>query len=193
MNLIAEAAAQDGYNTAPENVAAAAAQHGLSVLDAGTIPEARALAAQLIGESVATTDRFLALQAHFGAAVFGLRQNGILTGLLAAFPLNSAGLKALERGAFDAVALDTALVARPGEVPVAYYGWGFAATTHDGARAVMLASIEIHRLLYWAVPTFARAVTADGARALQRIGFRPHATQEGLFLIAPARGAGART
>jgi hypothetical protein len=57
----------------------------------------------------------------------------------------------------------------------------------------MMASVDIHRLLYWAVPTFARAVTADGSRALQRIGFRPHATQAGLFVIAPALNVGART
>ena len=68
-----------------------------------------------------------------------------------------------------------------------------AATNHDGERAVRMASEDIHRLLDWAVPTFARAVTADGSRALQRIGFRPHPTQAGLFVIAPALNVGART
>ncbi|MEZ5961384.1 MAG: hypothetical protein R3C30_13310 [Hyphomonadaceae bacterium] len=193
MNMYAEATAPNGRNTLPENVAAVAAKHALEVLDDVAMGEARSLAAELIGDGVATTERFLALQAHFGAAVFGLRQEGVLTGLLAAFPINAAGLAALESGAFDAVALDTTLVSRAGEEPAAYYGWGFAATNHDGARAVMLASIDIHRLLYWAVPTFARAVTPDGSRALQRIGFRPHATQAGLFLISPALNAGART
>lgn len=185
MNLFAEATVQNGRNTLPENVAAVAAQHGLEVLDATAMYEARTLAAQLIGDGVATAERFVALQSHFGAAVFGLRQDGVLTGLLAAFPINAAGLAALEKGAFDAVTLDTALVSRPGEEPAAYYGWGFAATSHEGARAVMLASIDIQRLLYWAVPVFARAVTSDGSRALQRIGFRPHPTEAGLFLIAP--------
>ncbi|MEZ5958785.1 MAG: hypothetical protein R3C27_16430 [Hyphomonadaceae bacterium] len=193
MNLFADATSQNGRNTLPQNVAAVAAQHGLDILDPEAIREARALAVQLIGEGVATTERLLALQSHFGAAIFGLRQDGALTGLLAAFPLNTSGLQALERGVFDAVALDTALVAHPGEEPAAYYGWAFAATTQDGGRAVMMASLDIHRLLYWAVPTFARAVTADGSRALQRIGFRPHATQPGLFLIAPALNAGVRT
>ena len=193
MNLFAEATSQNGRNTLPQNVAVVAAQHGLEILDAEAIREARALAVQLIGEGVATTERLVALQSQFGAAIFGMRQEGRLTGLLAAFPLNAAGLDALERGAFDAVALDAALVARPGEDPAAYYGWAFAATNQDGGRAVMMASLDIHRLLYWAVPTFARAVTADGSRALQRIGFRPHATQAGLFLIAPLRNTGART
>ncbi len=193
MNLVAEANAQNGRNTLPQNVATVAAQHGLEILDAPAIREARVLAVQLIGEGVASAERLIGLQSQFGAALFGLRQEGVLTGLLAAFPLNAAGLEALERDAFDAVELDTALVARPGEEPAAYYGWAFAATNHDGGRAVMMASVDIHRLLYWAVPTFARAATADGSRALQRIGFRPHATQPGLFMIAPALNAGVRT
>lgn len=193
MNLVAEANAQNGRNTLPQNVAAVAAQHGLEILDAEAIREARVLAVQLIGDGVATADSLIGLQSQFGAALFGLRQEGALTGLLAAFPLNAVGLEALERGVFDAVSLDPALVARPGEEPAAYYGWAFAATNHDGGRAVMMASVDIHRLLYWAVPTFARAVTADGSRALQRIGFRPHATQAGLFVIAPVLNVGART
>lgn len=193
MNLFAEASAQNGRNTLPQNVAAVAAQHGLEILDAQAIREARALAVQLIGEGVATAECLNGLQSQFGAAIFGLRQDGVLTGLLAAFPLNATGFELLERGAFDAVALDTELVAGPGEEPSAYYGWAFAATNHDGGRAVMMASVDIHRLLYWAVPTYARAVTADGSRALQRIGFRPHATQAGLFVIAPALNVGART
>ena len=123
----------------------------------------------------------------------GERMGAFATGLLAAFPLNTTGFDLLERGEFDAVTLDIALVAGPGEAPAAYYGWAFAATNHDGGRAVMMASVDIHRLLYWAVPTYARAVTADGSRALQRIGFRPHATQAGLFVIAPALSVGART
>ena len=192
MNLFAEAGVQDGRNTLPQNVAAVAAQHGLEILDAAAIREARALAVRLIGEGVASADSLIELQSKFGAALFGLRQEGSLTGLLAAFPLNAAGLSALEAGVFDAVALDTGLVARPGEDPAAYYGWAFAATNHDGGRAVMMASVDIHRLLYWAVPTYARAVTADGSRALQRIGFRPHPTQAGLFVIAPALNVGAR-
>lgn len=193
MNLIAEASAQNGRNVLPQNVAAVAAQHGLEILDAEAIREARALAVQLIGEGVTTAECLIALQSQFGAAIFGLRQEGALTGLLAAFPLNATGFDLLERGEFDAVTLDIALVAGPGEAPAAYYGWAFAATNHDGGRAVMMASVDIHRLLYWAVPTYARAVTADGSRALQRIGFRPHATQAGLFVIAPALNVGART
>lgn len=191
--MFADAISKDGKNRLPENVALVAAQHGLGVLDADGIAEARALAAQLIGEGVADVDRFAALQSHFGAAVFGLRQDGVLTGLLAAFPLNAIGLRTLERAAFDAVMLDLAQVARPGEQPAAYYGWGFAATNKDGARAVLRASVDIHRLLYWGVPTFARAVTSDGMRALQSIGFHPHQSQAGLYVIPAVRDVGART
>jgi len=184
MKVFAEASATQGRNTLPSHVAAVAAVHGLEALDADGIRDARALAAQLIGEGIATDGHLAALQAHFGASIFGLRQDGALCGLLAAFPLNEAGLEAVEQGRFNAVALDLALVARAGEQPTAYYGWGFAATNKDGARAVLKASVDIHRLLYWAVPTFARAVTADGVRALQSIGFIA-SNQDGLFQIPP--------
>ena len=91
MNLFAEATFQNGRNTLPQNVAAVAAQHGLEVLDAEAIREARALAVGLIGDGVASAQCLIDLQSHFGAAIFGLRQEGALTGLLAAFPLNAEG------------------------------------------------------------------------------------------------------
>jgi hypothetical protein len=190
MNSATEPFAKDGKNTTPAAVAEVAAMHGLAVLGAPDIVTARTLAAQLIGEGVAPTTCLVSLQAHFPASVFGLHQNGALTGLLAAFPLNRIGLRAVEQARFDAVHLDLAQVAKPGEAPAAYYGWGFAATNKDGARAVLRASIDIHRLLYWATPTFARAVTADGVRALSSIGFCPHPNQQGLFFIAPAAAPG---
>jgi len=176
----------DGNNTCPAKVAAVAAQYGLEALGVPSLVEAHAIAVRLIGEGVAPAERLIALQAHFSASVFGLRESGQLTGLLAAFPLNALGLAAVENQSFDAAALDIELVSSPGERPAAYYGWGFAATTKDGARAVMRASSDIHRLLYWGAPTFARAVTNDGVRALQSIGFRPHAVSAGLFHIPPS-------
>jgi len=45
--------------------------------------------------------------------------------------------------------------------------------------------------LYWATPTFARAVTADGLRALSSIGFQPTnklAAKRRLIPLLPFRG-----
>ncbi|HYD89281.1 MAG TPA: hypothetical protein VEA80_17515 [Vitreimonas sp.] len=178
-----------GRNRDPDRVAAAAAEFSLMPLDQAGIAEARALAAALIGQGIAETADFVAVQRVFPASVFGIRENGRLTGVLAAFPLNRMGLKTVEQDCFDAVRLDSRLVAAAGEDPAAYYGWGFAATSKDGARAVMKTCVAIHRNLYFATPTFARAVTSDGVRALQSIGFRLLEGREDLFAIAPAPAA----
>lgn len=186
--MFAEATSDAGRNTLPTNVAHVAGVHALEVLDERGVRDARTVAAELIGDGIATAECLVALQSRFNASVLGFRQDNALTGMLGAFPINRAGLKAVENGIFDAVQLDLDLVAQPGEEPAGYYGWGFAATSRDGARAVMRACVDIHRLLYFAVPTFARAVTADGSRALQSIGFRPHERHASLFIIAPSIG-----
>ena len=109
-----------------------------------------------------------------------------ITALLAAFPVNARGLDLLQDGSFDTINIDVSTISSPGETPAAYYGWGFAAATKDGGRAVVKASAQIHRELYWATPTFARAVTADGLRALSSIGFLPTNGADRSLLWIPA-------
>lgn len=174
----------------PVRVASVAAAHELKVLDADGIVAARALAVGLLGDVVASAESFSAVQAIFPASLLGHYEIGALTGVLAAFPLNMLGLEQIHAGAFDAVRLDAALIARPGEVPAAYYGWGFAATTKAGGRAVVKASADIHRELYFATPTFARATTPDGLRALTSIGFRPTPWGDACLLAIDANATG---
>jgi len=183
--VLREIARSQGRNVDPDYVARLAATFGLHVLGEVEMGEAQALAARLIGPGIADADAFGALQRAAGAAIFGARQDGALVALLAAFPVNAAGLSRLEQDCFDAMALDMALLAPPGELPAAYYGWGFAASTKEGGRAVVKASLAIHRELYWGVATYARAVTADGVRALTSIGFVAAPKGEGLFVIPP--------
>ncbi|MFZ2029521.1 MAG: hypothetical protein WAU68_04375 [Vitreimonas sp.] len=156
------------------------------LLDDDDICTARALAAQLVSGEVAPQSTFIAVQHAAGAAIFGFLESAKITALLAAFAVNTKGFELLQRGAFDAVELDLSTIARPGELPAAYYGWGFAAATKDGGRAVVKASAQIHRELYWATPTFARAVTADGLRALSAIGFQPTNGADRSLLWIPA-------
>jgi hypothetical protein len=170
----------------PSEVARIAALYGLALLDDAGVSLARELACRLVPGEVAPAATFQAVQRAAGAAVFGFHEAGVLTGVLAAFPLNAKGLEQLTAGGFDALNLDIDLVSRPGQLPGAYYGWGFAASTKDAGRSVVKASVQIHRELYWATPTFARAVTPDGLRALTSIGFRPvRADDEALLWIAP--------
>ena len=170
----------------PRQVSAIASQHGLILLDDDEVCAARALAARLVSGEVAPDSAFVAVQHTAGAAIFGFFENAEITALLAAFPVNARGLDLLKRGSFDAINIDLSTIARPGESPAAYYGWGFAAATKDGGRAVVKASAQIHRELYWATPTFARAVTADGLRALSAIGFQPTSSADRSLLWIPA-------
>ena len=170
----------------PRQVSAVALQHGLMLLDDSEICAARALAARLVSGDVAPDSAFVAVQHAAGAAIFGVFEGVEITALLAAFPVNARGLDLLQHGAFDAINIDLSTIAQPGELPAAYYGWGFAAATKDGGRAVVKASAQIHRDLYWATPTFARAVTADGLRALSAIGFQPTNSADRSLLWIPA-------
>jgi hypothetical protein len=158
----------------------------LILLDDDEVRAARALAARLVSGEVAPDSAFVAVQHAAGAAIFGFFEGAEMTALLAAFPVNSRGLDLLQRGGFDAINIDLETIARPDEVPSAYYGWGFAAATKDGGRAVVKASAQIHRDLYWATPTFARAVTADGLRALSAIGFQATNSADRSLLWIPA-------
>jgi hypothetical protein len=176
----------DGKCRDPSQVTRLANWFGLTALEGQAIDCARDLAASLLGEGVAPATTFKQVQARAGAAVFGFFEGGELTATLAAFPMLQEGLRRLQSGAFDAVNLDPDLAAPPGAAPAAYYGWGFAAKSKAGGRAVVKASVAIHRWLYYATPTFARAVTADGRRALTSIGFRPAPSgQDDLLWIAP--------
>jgi hypothetical protein len=170
----------------PQQVSAIAGQHGLILLDDDAVCAARALAARLVGGEVAPDSAFVAVQHAAGAAIFGFFERAEMTALLAAFPVNARGLDLLQRGSFDAIKIDLKTIAPPGETPSAYYGWGFAAATKDGGRAVVKASAQIHRDLYWAIPTFARAVTADGLRALSAIDFQPTNGADRSLLWIPA-------
>lgn len=170
----------------PNEVRAVAGRHGLVWLDDGQIGAARSLAARLVSGAVAPESVFSAVQHAAGAAVFGFFENGAISALLAAFAVNARGLAQLQRGVYETLDIDLTTIAAPGEAPAAYYGWGFAASTKDGGRAVVKASAQIHRELYWATPTFARAVTADGLRALSSIGFQQTDTPDRSLLWIPA-------
>ena len=169
----------------PRQVSAVAAQHGLALLKEDDIRSARALAARLVS-GVAQESVFIAVQHAAGAAIFGFFETNQITALLAAFPVNARGLELLQRGAYETLNIDLSTISPPGETPAAYYGWGFAAATKDGGRAVVKASAQIHRDLYWATPTFARAVTVDGLRALSSIGFQSTNSADRNLLWIPA-------
>jgi hypothetical protein len=154
-------------------VESVAAEFGLRLLEAPEMPAAHALTIASLGDCVASVSSLESVQTAAGAALFGFFENSELTGVLAAFPLNQDGLSNIKARRFNAAEPLCGHVAKRGDAPAAYYGWCFVGQTKEAARAVIKASVDIHRRLYWDTPTFARAVTSDGVRALTSIGFRP--------------------
>lgn len=183
-------ASEPGKCSDKNEIARIAALFDLAVLDETGVIEGRALAAQLLGESIAPAENFVAVQRAAGAALLGFFEDGKMTGLLAAFPLSAKGHEHLQAGSFDPINLDLGLICWNGETPEAYYGWGFVASTKDGARAVVKATAAIHQALFWATPTYARATTADGLRALSSLGFRPVGWNDPQMLWLAPREAG---
>lgn len=165
---------RDGRCSDPHEISAVAREFGFELLTGPAIAEARALAASLLGEGIASVDCYRMVQEIVGTGVFGLRESGgPLVGLSASFPLSQAGLDAIRSNTFDGVDLDCATLSRPGQTPAAYYGWGFAGATRAAASTVLRLSRAIHRRLFWGTPTYTRAVTAEGMRACLGIGFSP--------------------
>jgi hypothetical protein len=75
---------------------------------------------------------------------------------------------------------------RPGEPLAGAYGWGMAAHTRPGARAVVMGTELMHKL--WPeLPFFTRAATPDGERLITgKWGFVHHpAADDDLLVLLP--------
>jgi predicted GNAT family N-acyltransferase len=92
-------------------------------------------------------------------------------GLVAFLMLNEAGLKALAAGVLNAADPDERLLARQNEKPAGIYVWALFAPGRLAAGIPMVFE-KISSPLYRDVDLFAKAVTPDGARFLQTLGFR---------------------
>jgi hypothetical protein len=178
---------QLGRANDPVRIAAVCAQFGLELAAEDDIRAGRAIAARLISDGIASAETFIAMQKLTGASVFVLREDGAVTGMLGFFILRAAGLKAIEGGTFDAIDPDWDMVALAGETPAAVYGWGFAATTERGGRAAVKASVDLHRRLFWGMPTFTRTATPDGVRViLGSMGYRIYREDDPTLVWIPA-------
>lgn len=180
------AARLDGKCSEPSAVTEVARAYGFDLLEAPELPLARALAAEVLGDEIASLQSYQTVRSHYGAGIYGFREEQRLTGLSASFALNAQGLRQLKRGQLDSLELDRTLLAAPGEAPAAYYGWGFLGVTRRAAANVVILSRAIHRRLFWATPTYTRAVTEAGMRACLSLGF-VHApgAEPTLLWIAP--------
>lgn len=100
-------------------------------------------------------------------------------GFIAFLMLNDAGLKALISGAINPRNPDPAFLARQNEKPAGVYVWAIHA---QGAIAAGIPLIlqKLSTPLYEDVDVYARAVTPDGERFLESLGFKRGAAYRGV-------------
>ena len=96
-----------------------------------------------------------------------------IAGLVISVPLSELGLRAVEANQFVAQSPDEKHIAAAGELCAALYIGIYAGETKEARKAVMSGAGVIRVTVYAQVPCFARAATADGARSMESLGWRP--------------------
>jgi hypothetical protein len=96
-------------------------------------------------------------------------------GFLAFLMLNEVGAQRLAEGSLDARNPDISVLTAQSEKPAAIYLWAGHARG-SLAAAIPLILEKVSTPLYRDVDIYSRAVTTDGHRALEAVGFRPGAT-----------------
>lgn len=101
-------------------------------------------------------------------------------GFCAMLLLTHEGVRALAAGTLDGRAPDIALIVRHGERPAGIYFW---ATYAPGtlAPAVALVREKLAASPYDGVPLYTRAVTEDGGRFTEALGFRKGCVVDGIY------------
>jgi hypothetical protein len=151
------------------------------------IAEAHALAARLISGKIASAATLARVHARTGAGVFTVRDEGVLTAVVALVMLSDEGRQAVWRDEFDAVRPADRHVLRRGGEPAGVYGWGVAATSHDAAKRIVQGYLQACRSAVPHLAFFGRPVTPDGKRLMvERLGFTPvPGSTTGLTWIEP--------
>ncbi|HXQ46615.1 MAG TPA: hypothetical protein VN806_08370 [Caulobacteraceae bacterium] len=151
------------------------------------IAEAHDLAARLIEGKIATAATLARVHARTGAGVFVVREEGLLTGVLALVMLSDEGREAVWRDEFDAICPADRHVVRRGGEPAAVYGWGVAASNHEAAKKCIKGYLLASRTAVPHLAFFGRPVTAAGRRLMfESLGFAPvPGSTSGLTWIEP--------
>lgn len=138
------------------------------------LPEARALAAQLMDHEVVSIETLIAVQGIQPASSLVYKEGGRITGVSGQLMLKPEAFRVMLAGEFDAVDIDIRLLARDGDLVSLGYGWGIAASTKPAANAVSWVGRTMRLRLFTHIAGFTRAVTPVGRHiALNRYGYQP--------------------
>jgi hypothetical protein len=158
------------------------------------LAEARELASKLMDHKVVGIETLSAVLAVQPASTLVYKEDSRITGVSGQLILTSAAFAPLLAGAFDAVDVDTAYLARDGDLVALGYGWGIAASTKPAGYAVSNAGRVIREKLFPNIATFTKAVTPVGRHvALTRYGYQPlrHPDDELMISFAKRRAVAA--
>jgi predicted GNAT family N-acyltransferase len=135
---------------------------------------------------LASRETVLRVMAHNPDTVWGIARReayarGALMpeGFIGFLMLNEQGLRRLIAGTFDASDPDTDLLCSQNERPAGIYVWAMWAR-HKLVAGIPLAFEKMWTPLYKGADLYARAVTLDGKRLLETMGFSPGAAFENL-------------
>jgi hypothetical protein len=164
----------------------AAARLGFHPAATDELPQARAIASQMMSHDVAseaTLGRVLQLQP---ASTLFLREAGAVSGMVSTLLLRPAAEAVLRLGAFDGLTPDEALLARGGDAASLYYVWGIAGATKSARAAVM---DLMHRFRFGVLAdltAYAVAATRVGRYVgVTQLGFAPVRHPDDNLLVSP--------
>ena len=155
------------------------------------LAEARALAQTLMDHEVVSEATLIKVLAIQPASTLVYREDGKITGVSGQLMLTPPTFRIMLAGEFDALNVDTELLAREGDLVSLGYGWGIAASSKPAANAVSWVGRTMRLRLYTHIAGFTRAVTEVGRHiALNRYGYEPlrHADDD-LMISLPKKAA----
>lgn len=177
----------------PETVNERLLHCGLRLAEPAQISSSRLLAANLISPDIADENQLRCVRECSMTSIFVYEQKSEVTGVMAFIPLLECGHRAIVEGRFNPLEIEPSQVCRPGNKISAVYGWGFAAKTTLGGRAVVRAARVLIDDIFPTTPAYARFVSDKGVMAgLRVLGFEPaDFVEEGLFWLPGRANLGA--
>jgi hypothetical protein len=167
----------------PDAVAAC----GLAMVASGQLSDARRLAEQAMGRSVAPLSALRRLTLLAPGSILVFESKNVVTGVLGVLPLTEAGLRRLLGGSLELTDPRRSIVANTFDQAFALYAMGIAAVGKDAARAVVAGVVRL-REAFPEVAFYARPVTDAGRRVLvERLGCV--AVPESPLMVSPAASA----
>lgn len=143
----------------------------------------RATFQPMIAAPITSDAQVASIQALTGQCVFVLEdKEGHLAGSMLLIQLSQAGLAHLRAGAGFGRVVDPDWVCKAKAVPRALLVWGLLGRNAWFSGRVLAFSLALARRVYADMPIFTYAATPDGARIMDRVGFRPSGIP-GLFQL----------